>query len=73
MTQLTADNLPQRPGPPASAAPAADLNLRWALQQTEEALRALQFGTITLLVQDGVVVQLERTEKKRYQRRAAAP
>jgi hypothetical protein len=28
----------------------------------------LQFGSITLTVQDGVVVQVERTERKRYQR-----
>jgi hypothetical protein len=46
---------------------AEDTNLRWTWQHIENALRDLQFGSITLLVQDGVVVQVERTERKRYQ------
>jgi hypothetical protein len=45
-----------------------DTNLRWTWQNLEDALRDLQFGAITLTVQDGVVVQVERTERKRYQR-----
>jgi hypothetical protein len=43
-------------------------NLRWTWQHIEDALRGLQFGSITLLVQDGVVVQVDRTERRRYQR-----
>ncbi|MDX1948290.1 MAG: YezD family protein [Pirellulaceae bacterium] len=38
------------------------------LQQIADALRGLKFGTITIIVQDGVVVQLERTEKRRLRR-----
>ena len=34
-----------------------------------EALRGLQFGQVTIIVQDGVVIQIERTEKKRLARR----
>ncbi len=34
----------------------------------EAALRGLKFGTVTAVVQDGVVVQVERTEKVRLQR-----
>jgi hypothetical protein len=45
-----------------------DVNLRWTWQHIEDALRGLQFGSVTLLVQDGVVVQVERTERRRYQR-----
>ena len=45
-----------------------ELNLRWTWQHIEDALRGLQFGSITLLVQDGVVVQVDRTERRRYQR-----
>lgn len=30
-----------------------------------EALQNLQFGYVTAIVQDGVVVQIERTEKRR--------
>jgi hypothetical protein len=43
-------------------------NLRWTWQHVEDALRSLQYGSVTLLVQDGVVVQVERLERKRYQR-----
>lgn len=45
-----------------------DPNQRWTWQHVEDALRGLEFGSVTLLVQDGVVVQVERTERKRYQR-----
>ncbi len=45
-----------------------DTNQRWTMQSVENALRDLQFGSITPIVQDGVVVQVERTERQRYQR-----
>jgi hypothetical protein len=51
-----------------SRPPAQETNLRWTWQHVEDALRHLQFGSITLVVQDGVVVQVERTERLRYQR-----
>ena len=35
------------------------------LQQIRDALRGLRFGSINVVVQDGVVVQIDRTEKKR--------
>jgi hypothetical protein len=47
-------------------------NLQWALQQIEASLRDLQFGTLTLVVQDGVIVQVERTERHRYRRQGGA-
>ena len=43
-------------------------SLRWALQNVEEALRGLAFGTVTLVVQGGIVVQVERTERRRFHR-----
>ena len=33
------------------------------------ALRGLRYGTVTVVVQDGVVVQVERTEKFRLEKR----
>jgi hypothetical protein len=33
-----------------------------------EALRGMQYGTVTLIVQDGLVIQVDRTEKKRLRR-----
>ncbi len=40
------------------------------LERIREALRGLAFGTITVTVQDGVVVQIDRTEKLRLDRAA---
>ena len=36
-----------------------------ALERIREALRGLRYGTVTAVVQDGVIVQVERTEKVR--------
>jgi hypothetical protein len=41
-----------------------------ALSRIEAALRGLRFGTVTATVQDGVVVQVERTERVRVVRSA---
>jgi hypothetical protein len=35
------------------------------LAQIREALRGLRFGAVNIIVQDGVVVQIDRTEKRR--------
>jgi hypothetical protein len=35
------------------------------LQQIRDALRGLRFGSVNVVVQDGVVVQIDRTEKRR--------
>jgi hypothetical protein len=55
-------------GVPPVSRPASERNLHWALQHVEEALRGLAFGTVTLVVQDGVVIQVERTERRRFPR-----
>jgi hypothetical protein len=39
-----------------------------ALESIREALSNLRFGTVTVVVQDGVVVQVERLEKFRLTR-----
>jgi hypothetical protein len=49
----------------AVAAAKADADKRWPLEQIVEALRGLRYGTVTVVVQDGVVVQVDRTEKRR--------
>lgn len=36
------------------------------LPHIANALRGLRFGTVTIVVQDGVVVQVDRTEKHRF-------
>jgi len=37
-----------------------------------EALQGLQFGQVTVIVQDGLVVQVDRTEKRRVRQRKAS-
>jgi hypothetical protein len=56
----------RRPAPTPDQA-----NAQWALCELEAALRGLQFGQVTVTVQDGVVVQVERLERRRFQRPAA--
>lgn len=43
-----------------------------ALEQIRQALAGLQFGTISIIVQDGVVIQLERTERRRLRKNERA-
>ena len=42
---------------------------REAVDRIQSALRGLRYGTVTVVVQDGVVVQVERTEKIRLEKR----
>ena len=49
-----------------------DTQLMHALNRIHDALRGLRFGTVSVIVQDGVVVQVERTEKLRLLRNKPA-
>ena len=40
-----------------------------ALSKVRDALNGLRYGEVTVVVQDGVVVQVERTEKVRIARK----
>jgi hypothetical protein len=42
---------------------------RDGIDRISAALRGLRYGTVTAVVQDGVVVQVERTEKFRLEKR----
>ena len=53
---------------PDSAAPRGVTTL--AMQTIADALRGLRFGSVTIVVQDGAIVQVERIEKKRLARPA---
>ncbi len=44
---------------------AGDEALQRALAHVAEALRGLRYGEVRVVVQDGVVVQVERTERVR--------
>lgn len=43
----------------------SDYRREQELQQIRDALKGLRFGTVTVVVQDGVVVQIDRTDKRR--------
>jgi len=47
------------------AAAQEDQEIAKALEAVADALRGLRFGEVVITVQDGVVVQIERTERKR--------
>jgi hypothetical protein len=36
-----------------------------SIEQIIESLRGLRFGSVNIIVQDGVVIQIDRTEKRR--------
>ena len=56
---------------PSSYNPSPTDLQRDELQQIREALQGLRFGSITVIVQDGVVVQIDRTEKRRVRQVAS--
>ena len=43
------------------------------LERVQAALRGIRFGTVTVVIQDGVVVQIERMEKIRLDTRRPGP
>lgn len=57
----------KRPEGPDEAGPSSPIrsNGDAALARIGEALRGLRFGSVLAVVQDGVVIQIERTEKTR--------
>jgi hypothetical protein len=36
-----------------------------AITQIRDSLRGLRFGSVNIIVQDGVIIQIDRTEKRR--------
>jgi len=40
-----------------------------ALEHILDSLRGLRFGSVNIIVQDGVIVQIDRTEKRRVERK----
>jgi hypothetical protein len=47
-----------------------DAESETVLAQIREALSGLRYGAVTVIVQDGVVVQIDRTERRRPQQQA---
>jgi hypothetical protein len=43
----------------------------YAWDEVRASLRNLRYGSVTIIVQDGVIIQIDRTEKRRLQSRRA--
>jgi len=48
--------------------PVSDQWSRELERQVREALRTIRFGTVTLVIQDGHIVQIDKSEKIRLKR-----
>jgi hypothetical protein len=57
------------PKKPPDQEPVSEAALTEPFSYLRQALHGLRFGSITFVVQDGQVVQVERTEKQRFQNR----
>jgi hypothetical protein len=66
MSDRTHDRQDRRPERRADSPAAATDDV--TLRRIGEALQGLRFGSVLAIVQDGVVVQIERTEKTRFGR-----
>ena len=53
---------------PAAPVPKPESEPPGAMRHIEQALRGLRYGQVTVIVQDGVVVQIERTDRQRFSR-----
>jgi hypothetical protein len=53
----------------ADASCRSRLEMEDALNHVRHALRGLEYGEISIVVQDGVVIQIERTERTRIRQK----
>ena len=59
-----------RPGENPRFSRAAQRSGDQVLERVREALKGLRYGAVTVIVQDGVIVQVERTDRVRLPRQA---
>jgi hypothetical protein len=55
--------------PVAGASTNGRLPTEEELREIAASLRGLRFGSVSIVVQDGVIIQIDRTEKKRLRTR----
>jgi hypothetical protein len=58
--------------PPHAISSKRDELTEYTVHQILESLRGLRFGSVNIIVQDGTVIQIDRTEKKRLRPRPNA-
>ena len=52
-------------------APEREASSDFTLEEVRASLKNLRYGSVTIIVQDGVIIQIDRTEKRRLQSRRA--
>ncbi len=58
--------------PPAGIGTNGRMPTEDELREIAASLRGLRFGSVSIVVQDGVIIQIDRTEKKRLRTRRDA-
>lgn len=66
---MAAKKIPAEPAPPVARDTSRDIGL----EHIAAALQGLQFGVVLIIVQDGVIIQIERTEKTRLRGKKQNP
>ena len=64
MSQNAAATLSPKHSVP-NAAPSRAATAPLPLEEIEEAVRSIRYGVVQIIIQDGVVVQIDKTEKLR--------
>jgi hypothetical protein len=54
---------------PVQVTAASDNIGEYTWDEVRASLRNLKYGSVTIIVQDGVIIQIDRTEKRRLQSR----
>ncbi len=67
---IVSDPISQQPKPPIAEQPASTDD---AITQIRDSLRGLRYGSVNIIVQDGVIIQIDRTEKRRLRNSRTAP
>jgi len=65
MSTKPTDGQPPAPASTGNPQPGTNTTSDSALVRIGDALRGLRYGSVLAIVQDGVVIQVERTEKTR--------
>jgi hypothetical protein len=66
---MTVMDTASQPHVPLAAKADATPDYTW--DEVRASLRNLRYGSVTIIVQDGVIIQIDRTEKRRLQSRRA--
>jgi hypothetical protein len=62
----------QNSTPPTGAVGSGRMPSEEELREITASLRGLRYGSVNIVVQDGVIIQIDRTEKKRLRTRREA-